>query len=69
MVQALQAGEIDAVMLDPAQAGQLRGQGYSVLLDMFPVNCLPAAALRMVRRASTIRPCLPITLPTSMGPP
>jgi len=38
MVQALEAGEIDAVMLDPAQAGQLRTKGYVVLLDMYPAN-------------------------------
>src|SRR5919201_2385410 len=29
--------------------------------------CLPAAALRMVRRASAIRPFLPITFPLSLG--
>jgi NitT/TauT family transport system substrate-binding protein len=38
LVQALQAGEIDAAMLDPAQSTQLRASGFSLLLDMNPAN-------------------------------
>jgi ABC-type nitrate/sulfonate/bicarbonate transport system substrate-binding protein len=38
LVQALEAGEIDAAMLDPAQSTQLRARGFSVLLDMYPAN-------------------------------
>ena len=38
MVQALKAGEVDAVVLDAAQAVQLRTEGYAVLLDLYPLN-------------------------------
>ena len=38
LVQALDAGEIDAAMLDPAQSTQLQAKGFSVLLDMAPAN-------------------------------
>jgi NitT/TauT family transport system substrate-binding protein len=38
MAQALEAGEIDAAMLDPARSSQLRGKGFSLLLDMYPAN-------------------------------
>jgi NitT/TauT family transport system substrate-binding protein len=38
LVQALEAGEIDAAMLDPAQSTQLRGNGFSLLLDMSPAK-------------------------------
>jgi NitT/TauT family transport system substrate-binding protein len=32
MARALEAGEIDAAMLDPARSSQLRGKGFSMLL-------------------------------------
>lgn len=38
LVQALEAGEIDAAMLDPAQSTQLQAKGFSLLLDMAPAN-------------------------------
>ena len=38
LVQALEAGEIDVAMLDPAQGTQLRAKGFSLLLDMYPAN-------------------------------
>jgi NitT/TauT family transport system substrate-binding protein len=38
MARALEAGEIDAAILDPARSGQLRGKGFSMLLDMYPAN-------------------------------
>jgi NitT/TauT family transport system substrate-binding protein len=38
MARALEAGEIDAAMLDPARSSQLRGKGFSILLDMYPAN-------------------------------
>lgn len=38
MVQALKAGEVDAVVLDVARAVQLRTEGYAVLLDLYPAN-------------------------------
>jgi ABC-type nitrate/sulfonate/bicarbonate transport system substrate-binding protein len=38
LVQALETGEIDAAMLDPAQGTQLRAKGFSLLLDMSAVN-------------------------------
>lgn len=38
MARALEAGEIDAAMLDPARSNQLRGKGFSLLLDMYPAN-------------------------------
>ena len=38
MVRALEAGEVDAIVTDPAQAGQLRTKGYVVLLDMYLSN-------------------------------
>ena len=38
LVQALEAGEIDAAMLDPAQSTQLKDKGFSLLLDMSPAN-------------------------------
>jgi NitT/TauT family transport system substrate-binding protein len=34
LVQALEAGEIDAAVLDPAQGSQLRAKGFTLLLDM-----------------------------------
>lgn len=38
MVQALEAGEIDAAMLGPAQSSQLGSKGFTMLLDMYPAN-------------------------------
>ena len=38
MAWALEAGEVDAVMLDPARSSQLQGKGFSMLLDMYPAN-------------------------------
>ena len=38
LVQALEAGKIDAAMLDAAQSTQLRAKGFSLLLDMSPAN-------------------------------
>jgi NitT/TauT family transport system substrate-binding protein len=38
LVQALEAGGIDAVVVDPGQSAQLRGKGFSLLLDMYPAN-------------------------------
>ena len=38
MARALEAGEIEAAMLDPARSSQLRGKGFSMLLDMYPAN-------------------------------
>jgi ABC-type nitrate/sulfonate/bicarbonate transport system substrate-binding protein len=38
LVQALEAGEIDAAMLDPAQSTQLQAKGFTLLLDMAPAN-------------------------------
>ena len=38
LVQGLETGKIDAAMLDPAQSTQLKGKGFSLLLDMYPAN-------------------------------
>ncbi len=38
LVQALEAGRIDAVVVDPSQSTQLREKGFSLLLDMYPAN-------------------------------
>ncbi len=38
MARALEAGDIDAAMLDPARSSQLKGRGFSMLLDMYPAN-------------------------------
>lgn len=38
LVQTLEAGEIDAAMLDPGQGTQLKAKGFSLLLDMSAVN-------------------------------
>ena len=38
LVQALETGGIDAVVIDPGQSAQLRGKGFSLLLDMYPAN-------------------------------
>jgi len=38
MARALEAGEVDAVILDPARSSQLQGKGFSMLLDMYPAN-------------------------------
>jgi ABC-type nitrate/sulfonate/bicarbonate transport system substrate-binding protein len=38
LVQALEAGRIDAAMLDPSQAAQLIAKGFSLLLDMSTTN-------------------------------
>lgn len=60
MVQALKAGEVDAVMLDAAQAGQLRTEGYAILLDLYPANvygaqnALTATATYVREHAATV---------------
>src|SRR5262249_24403341 len=38
MVLALEAGDIDGAILDPAQSAQLRSKGFSLLLDMSQAN-------------------------------
>jgi len=38
LVQALEAGGIDAVVIDPGQSAQLRGKGFSLVLDMYPAD-------------------------------
>src|SRR5439155_1028594 len=38
LVQALEAGAIDAVVVDPGQSTQLRSKGFTLLLDMYPAN-------------------------------
>jgi ABC-type nitrate/sulfonate/bicarbonate transport system substrate-binding protein len=38
IVQALEAGTIDAAVVSPAQSAQLRAKGFSVLLDLYPAN-------------------------------
>lgn len=38
LVQALEDGRIDAVVIDPGQSAQMRGKGFSLLLDMYPAN-------------------------------
>jgi ABC-type nitrate/sulfonate/bicarbonate transport system substrate-binding protein len=40
LVQALEDGAIDAVVVDPGQSAQLTGKGFSLLLDMYPANIL-----------------------------
>jgi ABC-type nitrate/sulfonate/bicarbonate transport system substrate-binding protein len=38
LAQALEAGAIDAALLDPAQSAQLRAKAFSMLLDMYPAD-------------------------------
>jgi ABC-type nitrate/sulfonate/bicarbonate transport system substrate-binding protein len=38
VMQALEAGEIEGAVLSGAQAKQLAGKGYSVLIDLAPLN-------------------------------
>ena len=38
IAQALEAGSIDAAVLNPAQGAQLRTKGFSFLLDLYPAN-------------------------------
>jgi ABC-type nitrate/sulfonate/bicarbonate transport system substrate-binding protein len=38
LAQALEAGRIDAVVIEPGHSAQLRGKGFSLLLDMYPAN-------------------------------
>jgi ABC-type nitrate/sulfonate/bicarbonate transport system substrate-binding protein len=35
LAQALEAGQIDAVVIDPGQSAQLRAKGFSLLLDLY----------------------------------
>jgi ABC-type nitrate/sulfonate/bicarbonate transport system substrate-binding protein len=42
VARALQAGEIDAAVLARAQCEQLALKGYSIVLDLFPLNVLGA---------------------------
>ena len=37
-VQGLEAGVIDATVVDPGQSAQLRTKGFTLLLDMYPAN-------------------------------
>jgi NitT/TauT family transport system substrate-binding protein len=37
-VQGLEAGVIDAVVVDPGQSAQLRAKGFTLLLDMYPAD-------------------------------
>lgn len=37
-VLGLEAGVIDAVVVDPGQSAQLRAKGFTLLLDMYPAN-------------------------------
>ena len=37
-VQALEAGRIDAVVIEPGQSAQLTAKGFSLILDMYPAN-------------------------------
>ncbi len=38
LAQALEAGRIDAVVIEPGHSAELRGKGFSLLLDMYPAN-------------------------------
>jgi ABC-type nitrate/sulfonate/bicarbonate transport system substrate-binding protein len=38
MARALEAGDIDAAILDPGRSSQLQGKGFSMLLDMSTAN-------------------------------
>jgi NitT/TauT family transport system substrate-binding protein len=37
-VQGLEAGVIDATVVDPGQSAQLRAKGFNLLLDMYPAD-------------------------------
>ena len=37
-VQGLEAGVIDATVVDPGQSAQLRAKGFTLLLDMYPAD-------------------------------
>lgn len=37
-VEALEAGRVDAIMIEPGQSAQLRAKGFSLILDMYPAN-------------------------------
>jgi ABC-type nitrate/sulfonate/bicarbonate transport system substrate-binding protein len=51
LVQALEDGGIDAVVIDPGQSAQLRGKGFSLLLDMYPANILGVQSALVVAGA------------------
>jgi ABC-type nitrate/sulfonate/bicarbonate transport system substrate-binding protein len=51
LVQALEDGRIDAVVIDPGQSAQLRGKGFSLLLDMYPANILGVQSALVVVNA------------------
>jgi ABC-type nitrate/sulfonate/bicarbonate transport system substrate-binding protein len=51
LVQALEDGGIDAVVIDPAQSAQLTGKGFSLLLDMYPANILGVQSALVVASA------------------
>jgi ABC-type nitrate/sulfonate/bicarbonate transport system substrate-binding protein len=51
LVQALEDGGIDAVVVDPGQSAQLRGKGFSLLLDMSPANILGVQSALVVAGA------------------
>jgi NitT/TauT family transport system substrate-binding protein len=51
LVQALEDGGIDAVVVDPGQSAQLRGKGFSLLLDMSTANILGVQSALVVADA------------------
>ena len=56
LVQALEAGGIDAVVIDPGQSAQLRGKGFSLVLDMYPANILGVQRAGRRRRVLSSTP-------------
>ena len=53
LVQALQDGTIDAVVIDRGQSAQLTGKGFSLLLDMYPANILGVQNVLVVPLVNT----------------
>ena len=51
LVQALEGGGIDAVVIDRGQSAQLTGKGFSLLLDMYPANILGVQSVLVVSGA------------------
>jgi len=51
LVQAFEAGGIDAAVVDPGQSAQLRDKGFSLLLDMYPANILGVQSALVVAGA------------------
>jgi NitT/TauT family transport system substrate-binding protein len=50
-VQGLEAGVIDAVVVDPGQSAQLRAKGFTLLLDMYPADILGVQSALVVAGA------------------